>query len=85
MEIIILTRYVPAAAAVLVALASVSAAAQESPPATETHEVPIDQQAEVAASMADHEAVAQRFDAEAAVDAREVASMHRNLLHKLFN
>jgi hypothetical protein len=60
-----LTRYVAAAAAMF-ALASLGLAAHEPAPVEETHEIAIDQQVEIAQSMAAHEAVAQRFDTEAA-------------------
>lgn len=73
------TRYVPATA-VLFALASLSATAQP-PPAKETHEVAIDQQVEVAQSMADHEAVAQGFDAEAAQFEKQAAHYERLAKH----
>lgn len=66
-----LTRYRHAviAAAALLALASLSPAAEEQPAHpthVETHQTTIDRLVEIAQSMADHEAVAQRFDQEAA-------------------
>jgi len=58
------------AAVASLAVSSATAAAQPNPAPVETHEVPIDQQVEFAQSMADHENVAQRFEAEAAADMR---------------
>lgn len=76
-----LTRYVPAAAMFFV-LTSLSAAAQAPPPpAKEAHEVAIDQQVEVAQSMADHEAVAQGFEAEAARFVKQAAEYERLAKH----
>ena len=71
------TRYIPVGTATLFALICLSVHAQASPPVAETHEVPIDQQVEVAQSMADHEAVAQRFDAEAARLEKQAAEYER--------
>ena len=75
-----LTRYV-SAAAVFFALTSLSAAARAPPPAKEAHEVAIDQQVEVAQSMADHEAVAQGFEAEAGRFVKQAAEYARLAKH----
>jgi len=82
-----LTRYSHAviAAGALLALASLSPAAEEQPahPAhVETHQVTIDRQVEIAQSMADHEAVAERFDQEAAQFDEQAAEHER--LAKLY-
>ena len=70
-----------AAAAAALAFAGVCASAEPHPAGTETHEIPIDQQVEIAQSMADHEAVAQRFDAEAAQFEKHAAEHERLAKH----
>ena len=55
-----------AVTAALLILGSVGVAAEAPPPKMEMHETTADNQIEIALSMSDHEAAAQRFDAEAA-------------------
>lgn len=68
---------VTAALAVLLAVLPDVAGAQELPAPKEVHEVAIDQQVEIARSMAEHEAVAQRFDEEAARFDRQATEHER--------
>jgi len=73
-------RYAATTAALL-ALASQGTLAQQEPvhpPPTETHELTIDRQVEIAQSMADHEAIAQRLEDEAAQFERH-ATQHEQL------
>ena len=70
-----------AATAALFALASQTAFAQQEPAhpsPVETHELTIDRQVEIAQSMADHEAIAQRLEEEAAQFERQ-ATEHEQL------
>ena len=53
-------------------------APKHEPPAAEVHELALDQQVELAQSMADHEMVAQRFETEAA-DFEKKAAEHERL------
>lgn len=74
-------RYATATALVLFALASHTALAQQEPahpPPIETHELTIDRQVEIAQSMADHEAIAQRLEEDAARFERQ-ATEHEQL------
>ena len=77
-------RHASASSATLLVLVSVVVLAQE-PPArptpVETHELTIDRQVEIAQSIADHEAVAQRFDQEAAQFDRQAAEHERLAEH----
>lgn len=73
-----LTRYCHAVitTAALLALVSLGAVAQQQPAhpvPVETHQLPIDRQVEIAQSMADHEAIAERLDAEAVRFDRQAA------------
>lgn len=80
-EIIMSTRPLPAAAAAaFLTLIPLNLAADE-PPATEVHEITIDRQVEIAQSMADHEAVAQRFEEEAAQFEKQAARHERLSKH----
>ena len=65
------------AAMLSLALSAATIAAEPHPPLTETHQVPIEQQVEIAQSMADHEQVAQRFDEEADELDRKAAAHER--------
>lgn len=74
-----------AAAALLLTLVSRDPGAQETPPAKETHETTAGQQANTARSIADREAMAQRFEREAvqfdrqAEEHERLASEYRSL------
>lgn len=73
--------FMAAAATALFAIGSHTALAQQQPahpPPVETHELTIDRQVEIAQSMADHEAVAQRLEEEAAQFERQ-ATEHEQL------
>ncbi len=77
-------RHASTSSAALFVLVSFGVLAQE-PPAhptpVETHQLTIDRQVEIAQSMADHEAVAQRFDQEAAQFERQAAQHERLAEH----
>lgn len=81
-----LMRYLHAATvtAALLALASFSAAADEKPMHTEHHDITIVHMVETAQTKADHEAIAKRFEEEAA-QFDEKAAQHQRLADHYHN